>query len=239
MLLTELGRRTPRHDAVRFDGHPPHRHERPQVVYVVLGTATLNAGDDHFTITEGTGVWLPATIEHHLSLESGGVVMGPLLPTSAQPPGGQACLVDSPALRRLMTTLLSVAPRTEVDIRLFRSELERTLRDVTATRFTVPMPHHPAAREIAQQAVPSSDSLQRLAARHYISARHAQRLFMEETGLPFGRWRTRARLNAALAVLGNQQDMAAALAASGFTTRQGLRRALAREGVTSVDAPMV
>ncbi|MHA6781021.1 helix-turn-helix domain-containing protein [Pseudonocardia saturnea] len=72
-------------------------------------------------------------------------------------------------------------------------------------------------------------TLRGLADRQFVSARHVQRLFVEQTGLTFTTWRTQARLNAAAAALRSGRGPAAALTASGFTTRDGLRKALRRE----------
>ncbi|MGO1341600.1 MAG: helix-turn-helix domain-containing protein, partial [Cellulosimicrobium funkei] len=72
-------------------------------------------------------------------------------------------------------------------------------------------------------------TLDELADRRHASARHVQRLFVEETGLPFGRWRTRAHLNVAIARLRGGSQLDAAARAAGYATRAGLLRALSRE----------
>lgn len=229
VLLTDIGRHQSRSDAVRFDGHPPHRHDCPQLLYLVVGRAVVTAGEDRLPVAEGEGLWLPAGLVHALELEPGGVVMGPLLTAAGEPPAHQPRLVADPAIRRLMTTLLSVAPRTDREIQVCQAALERALRAVTGAYFPLRLPTHPAALAIAHEAVRSRATLKQLAERRYVSARHAQRLFHEQTGLSFATWRTRARLNAAIARLYDGRGMEAALEASGFTTREGLRKALSRE----------
>lgn len=138
-------------------------------------------------------------------------------------------MVNDPRVRSVMTTLLSVRPEPGDDALAFRTELERVLRPLRDQYFPIRLPVHPQVRAIARDALRSQAPLDELAARRYISARQAQRAFLAETGLPFGRWRTLARLNKAITCLRNGQSMTAAVSVSGFATREGLVRALRRE----------
>lgn len=65
-------------------------------------------------------------------------------------------------------------------------------------RFPVVLPVHPVARAIARETARSAAALEELARRHHTGVRHVQRLFVEQTGLVYTRWRTRARLNTAI-----------------------------------------
>ncbi|WP_082556658.1 AraC family transcriptional regulator [Modestobacter sp. Leaf380] len=234
MLLTEVGRRRAADgpgtdDVVRFDGHPPHRHDRSQLVHLVLGRATLDIAGERVELAEGQGVWVPAGVEHALTLEAGGVVLGPLLSPGLDPPSGAPRRVADPGVRRVLVTLLSVAPRDGDEVQVFRRALEIALVAATGEQFSLRLPTHPAARAIAADVVRSRGTLAQLADREFLSARQVQRLFLDQTGLSFATWRTRARLNAAIARLRAGRGVPAALDASGFTTREGLVKALARE----------
>ncbi|WP_163543184.1 helix-turn-helix domain-containing protein [Occultella kanbiaonis] len=88
-----------------------------------------------------------------------------------------------------------------------------------------------AARAIALTAARSDSTLAELAAEQFLSTRQVQRIFLEQTGLPFATWRTRARLNLAVSALRRGEGMRGAVPESGFGSRRTLRRALAREGV--------
>lgn len=227
--LTDIGRRRVRRDAVRFEGHSPHQHDRPQLVYIVLGHADLSTDRERLALSEGTGAWLPARLDHALDLVDGGVAMGPMLTVGAEPPLARPQRIDHPEVRRLMTTVLGVRPRTEEEISVFRSALESALSAISTQYFPLPMPAHPATQTIARESVHSARTLEQLASRAFISPRHAQRLFIEETGLAFATWRTRARLNVAISCLRNGGTLPAAMAESGFATREGLVKAVQRE----------
>lgn len=229
MQLTDIGRSREQAGAVRFDGHPPHRHDRPQLIYLAVGSALLTIEDEPFSLREGMGVWIPSGMEHGLELAPGGVVMGPLLSRDGEPATRQPRTVDAPAVRRLMTTLLGVDPVSPDDVLAFQSRIEQTLRLTADHYFALRLPAHPAAQAIGRKACTSTATLAELAAEQFISTRHAQRVFVEEAGLPFATWRTRARLNVAIARLTGGHGMALALDESGFATRSGLIKALSRE----------
>lgn len=95
--------------------------------------------------------------------------------------------------------------------------------------YLIRRPRHPAAHRVALKATRSESTLDALAAQVFTSARHIQRLFIDETGLPFATWRTRARLNRAIVSLRSGEGLAGATRASGFPTKQGLLKALSRE----------
>jgi methylphosphotriester-DNA--protein-cysteine methyltransferase len=92
------------------------------------------------------------------------------------------------------------------------------------------------AQRLAEEAAAGPDTLDRIAERNYLSVRQAQRLFLDETGLPFTRWRTRSRLNRAVAALRAGGSLDDARRAADYATRTGLLRALSREsGLTERD----
>lgn len=238
MHLTDLraGRSDP-HAVVRFTGHTEHSHEWAQLVYVAVGSATVRCARTRVDLQEQEGVWLPAGEPHALQLEPGGVVMGPLLPSD--PPDLGPLMVSGPELSRIMTMLLGVAPRTGSEIETFREALHTQLLSVVRPYFVLPTPRHHAAAAIARQAVHSARPLAELAAEQYISARQAQRLFLSETGRPFGQWRRRARLNRAIAHLRQGHGVSAAQKVAGFASRQGIERAMYREAGRALETFVV
>ncbi|HET6392247.1 MAG TPA: helix-turn-helix domain-containing protein [Blastococcus sp.] len=230
MDFAALGRTAARTNAIRFVGHEPHSHPVPHLVYVVAGTGLLTVEGRTLELCEGQGVWLPADVEHGLTLRDGGMAIGPLLGADAVPPGGRPRVVGPvPALSTLVTVLLCAAPEDDDERVPLRSALEDVLRTVTREHFPLTMPEHPVAQAIARAAARFDGTLDQLAERHYISARQVQRLFVDETGLTFARWRTRARLNLAIVSLRAGEGMRTAMQTSGFATRHGLLKALSRE----------
>ena len=230
MHFAELGRVTVRENSIRFAGHPPHAHQVPHLVHVVAGTGTLTADGSTITLTRGRAAWIPARVVHGLTLSEGGMAVGPMLSPGAGPPGDTTRVLGPlPALSELITVILCAAPQTPAERAPFRAALEELLRSTVQEYFALRHPRHPVAAAIAEQAARSGATLDELAEARFTSVRQVQRLFLEETGLTFAQWRTRARLNRAIVSLRSGGSTTTAMAASGFTTRHGLLKALSRE----------
>jgi AraC-like DNA-binding protein len=230
MNFAELGRSAARTHAIRFMGHEAHSHPVPHLVYVVAGVGKLTVDGRQITLQQGQAAWLPAELEHALSLPEGGMALGPLLSPSAVPPHGRTRILGPvPALSEFITVLLCAAPETDEERAPFRAALEELLRATTREHFPLRFPEHPVAHAIALEAARFDGTLDELAERQFTSVRHVQRLFVDETGLTFARWRTRARLNLAIVSLRAGDGVAAAMRISGFATRHGLLKALSRE----------
>lgn len=239
MNFAELGRSVARTHAIRFFGHEAHSHPVPHLVYIVAGTGTLSVEGHSITLRQGQAAWLPADVEHALTLPDGGMALGPMLAPSAVPPNGRTRVLGPlPALSELITVLLCVAPETEEERHPFRDAFEQLLRATTEEYFPLRFPEHPVAHAIALEAARFDGTLDELAERQFTSVRHVQRLFREETGVTFARWRTRARLNLAIVSLRAGEGLGAAMSNSGFSTRHGLLKALSRECGLSLEALM-
>ena len=230
MHFAELGRATVRQNSIRFAGHPPHVHQVPHLVHVVAGTGTLTVEGRPLTLATGRAAWIPARVVHGLTLSPGGMAVGPMLSPDAGPPAGVTRVVGPlPALSELITVILCAAPQTPAERAPFRAALEELLRSTVRNFFTLRHPRHPVAAAIAEDAARSGATLDELAESRFTSVRQVQRLFLEETGLTFAQWRTRARLNRAIVTLRSGGSLTTAMTASGFTTRHGLLKALSRE----------
>lgn len=230
MTYADLARVVSPANSVRFLGHPPHTHDVPHLVYVVTGTGTLTAEGHAITLHTGQSAWLPADVEHGLTLTEGSMAIGPMLSPGATPPDGTVhVLTANPALSDLMMVVLCAAPETEDERLPLQSALEEVLASITQEHFPLTFPRHPAAHAIAVEAAQFEGTLEALAQQQFLSVRHVQRLFVEETGLSFATWRTRARLNRAIVSLRAGEGVPSAMHAAGFATRHGLLKALSRE----------
>lgn len=228
MTPTALGAVVPE-NAVRFLGHDTHAHDEPHLVHVVAGTAELVADGAPLTLRTHESVWLAPRVPHSVRLPGGAMALGPVLSPGVEPPVRVHRLGVVPAVTDVLTAVLCAGPATPQQVAPFRAALEEVLRGVVGDHFVLTLPSHPVARAVAEDARRGGATLHELADRRRASARHVQRLFVEETGLPFGRWRTRARLNVAIARLRGGSQLDAAARAAGYATRGGLLRALSRE----------
>jgi len=99
--------------------------------------------------------------------------------------------------------------------------LSDLLRPVGATTLRVPMPRDPRAARVARElgAHPSDPrDLAEWGQAVGASGRTLARLFRAETGLAFGAWRTRLRLQATLPMLAAGSTVAAAARHAGYAT---------------------
>ncbi|KUF19390.1 helix-turn-helix domain-containing protein [Streptomyces silvensis] len=224
-------------NAIRFLGHDTHQHDEPHLVYVVTGTARLLADGEEWQLGRHEAVWLAPQVPHALRIEPGGMALGPYLNPGDLPRRRVQPLGAVPAIVEVMTTALGAAPSTREQVLPFRQALGRVLRGVSRQYFPIVLPTHPAVRALAREALRTrTATLERLAADHRMSPRQVQRVFLDETGLPFTRWRNRARMNAAVEHLRGGGELTAAARAAGYATRAGLLRALSRESGVPVSA---
>lgn len=224
-------------NAIRFLGHDTHQHDEPHLVYLVSGNACLTADGEEWRLGRHEAVWIAPRVPHALRIEPGGMALGPTLDPGDLPRCRVQPLGAVPAIVDVMTTALGAAPSTSEQVQPFRQALGRVLRGISRPYFPVVPPTHPAVRALAREALRTpAMTLERLAAQHRMSARQVQRVFLDETGLPFTRWRNRARMNAAVEHLRGGGELTAAARAAGYATRAGLLRALSRESGVPVSA---
>lgn len=216
-------------NSIRFLGHKTHEHDVPHLIHVVTGSADLVVDGREITLGARCNLWLAPRVPHSMRLRDGGMALGPMLSPGTLPPERVHRLGAVPAVTRVMMTVLGAAPATAEQVRPFREVLDAVLGGLPRPCFPVPVPDHPVARAVAREAAVSDTTLEELARRHHTSVRHVQRLFVEQTGFPFTRWRTRARLNTAITRLRAGYGLTEAARASGYLTRSGLLRALGRE----------
>lgn len=230
MNLEHLGLTVPEAYLPRFEGHEPHQHDVPHLVYIVSGVGRLTLDDATVVLHERQAAWLAAGVRHGLKLSADGIALGPMLAPDCAPPGG-AIRVLGPVqtLTRLMTVLMCAPPTSDEERAPLSAALGSVLRSTMREHFNLTLPGHPVAQAVALDCARHQGTLAELAERHFTSVRHVQRLFIEETGLSFARWRTRARLNLAIMSLRAGEGMRTAMHASGFATRHGLLKAVSRE----------
>ncbi|MFC0672587.1 helix-turn-helix domain-containing protein [Brachybacterium hainanense] len=224
-----LARAVPHH-AMRFLGHEEHVHDVPHLVHIVMGHGVLTAPGHRLTLEPRSSVWLQAGVPHALALADHSIALGPVMRPGVAPDRPLAVLGVVPAITDLMLARLAAGPSTPEQCDLFTSALEAILLGIARVDFPAPLPTHAAARRIGLDACAVPDlTLAALCARHGISSRHVQRIFRQETGMTFRRWRRRRLLGRAVQSLRGGSSPAAAAHATGFGSRANLLRALAQE----------
>lgn len=214
----------------RFLGHEEHVHDVPHLVHIVMGHGVLTTPGHRLVLEPRSSVWLQAGIPHALRLADHSIALGPVLRPDASPGLPVLALGVVPAITDLMLARLAAGPRTPAQCDLFTGALETILQGIAQEDFPAPLPTHATARRVGLDACAIPDlTLDALCTRHGISSRHVQRIFRQQTGMSFRRWRRRRQLSHALQSLRGGSSPAAAALASGFGSRASLMRALAQE----------
>ncbi len=151
-----------------------------------------------------------------------GAPAGPDAPDAPAGPGwtDPTVVAVTPLLRALFDHLADDAPAPPARARAEAVLLDQ-LTPVTATSVVAPMPHDPRPRAVAEALRDTPADARTLAEwSPYAGAapRTLARLFVAETGMPFGRWRTHLRLQASLPLLASGATVATAARHVGYAS---------------------
>jgi AraC-like DNA-binding protein len=187
----------------------PHKHDWPQLVYAVAGVISVTVGTGSWVVPPMRALWIRAGTEHSL-LMRGRVEMRTLYfqPDVAPKLADACCVIDvPPLLRELIVHVVSSGGLdcSTTSGRALLRVLVDQMRVVPERPLALPLPTDERARRVASSVLANpiaTPSLKELVKRSGISERTAERLFLSQTGMPFGRWRQHARLHEAIRLLG-------------------------------------
>ncbi|MGW5862261.1 AraC family transcriptional regulator [Streptomyces sp. NPDC055239] len=185
-----------------------HQHPVHQLAWSAKGLLRIRTDDGSWLLPPSLALWIPAGLPHATEAEGDTVMRSPYVDPACCPESVTwtrqlTVLAAGPLLRALIDHLL----RDDLALDA-RSRAERVLLDVLhpvpVTSISVTQPKDPRAREVAEALVadpsdgrPLEDWGRAVGA----SARTLARLFSAETGLAFGQWRERLRMQAAMPML--------------------------------------
>jgi AraC-like DNA-binding protein len=208
-------------------GHvvPLHFHDRDQIVFATRGVMTVRTSDGMWVVPTHRAVWIPAPIRHTITM-SGVVAMRTLYlrPRLAAAMPRSCCVINvPPLLKELIVHACSTAglqrkiPRQRHVIDVIVDQL----RVIQIVPLRLPNPTDPRALRIAQvlQAHPDDRRpLRRLCKIGGASKRTVERLFQEDVGMTFGKWRQQLRLIQALRFLAEGAKVTHAALEAGYST---------------------
>ncbi|KAB2340638.1 helix-turn-helix transcriptional regulator [Actinomadura rudentiformis] len=211
---------------------PPHSHTHHQLAWTRRGVLGVAVDDDYWVLPPTRALWLPAGVVHGTGATRDAV----LLSLYFDP---ERCDVDwsepTPvAVDGLLAHLIGYLAREDLadDARL-RAEavVVDLLRPLPATPIDVPRPVDERVRAVADALIADpadSRSLEAHARAIGVSRRTLTRLFVDDTGMSFDRWRTHARLRAALPMLAEGQPVSRVAHAVGYATPSAFLTAFRR-----------
>jgi AraC-like DNA-binding protein len=208
-------------------GHviPSHFHDRDQLVYASRGVMTVRTSDGTWVVPTYRAVWIPATIPHTITM-SGTVAMRTLYlrPRLARAMPRDCCVVNVPPLLKELI-LHACAFAALMKTIPWQRHLIEVINDQLETIQMVPLqlrnPSDPRALRIAEALYtdPSeSRPLQQLCKVAGASKRTVERLFLDDVGITFGKWRQQLRLMRAMQLLAEGEMVTHAALEAGYST---------------------
>ncbi len=217
----------------RFDWHT---HVDHQLAWAASGVLTVLTGGATWVLPPTRALWIPAGLPHETASDGRATMRSLYIRpglftvswTQTQKPTPVAA---SPLLAELIGYLgepgLDAGRRAHAEVLL--ADL---LTPVPVTTIEVRPPSAPTARRVADAL--RADPADRRTLREWgrevgASERTLARAFAAEAGVPFGRWRTRLRLQAALSMLAAGEPVSRVAARIGYDTPSAFVAAFRRE----------
>jgi len=225
-----------------------HDHAWLQVVYAESGVMTVATDDHQWVVPPHRCLLLPPRVPHAVRIVSSTAMRTLYLrPAFARGLADTIRVMDvAPLLRELILECvrLGALDRRSAPDRALATVLLSQLREAPTLGVGLPLPADPRARRVADLVLAdpgATCTLASLAASAAASARTIERLFTEQTGLSFGRWRQQARLQYALRRLAEGDPVTTVALASGYDSPSAFsamfRRALGANPRDYLSAP--
>lgn len=207
------------------DGHviAEHFHREDQLVFAAKGVMSVRTAKGFWVVPPLRAVWIPGGQAHSIAM-SGPVLMRTLYfaPKFIRFMAKKCLVLNvSPLLRELV--IFSCARRSwrtrlSHDRRVIGMILDR-LKEAETVPLLLPQPNDPRASRVAKRIIErpdDSETLHELCRGSGASKRTVERLFIEETGMSFGRWRQQLRLLHAMRLLASGEKVTTAALESGY-----------------------
>ncbi|MER7171425.1 helix-turn-helix transcriptional regulator [Streptomyces mesophilus] len=215
----------------------PHSHPQHQLAWTRSGVLGIAVDDTHWVLPPTRALWIPAGVVHRTGATREAVLCSLYLePGRCQPDWPEPTPVG---VDGLLAHLIGYLNRQDLadDARL-RAEavVLDLLHPLPATPIDVPEPVDERVRMVAEAllAEPADPrSLDAHARAAGVSRRTLTRLFVQDTGMSFDRWRTHVRLRAALPLLAEGRPVATVARAVGYATPSAFLAAFRRTVGTS------
>jgi AraC-like DNA-binding protein len=214
-------------------GFERHSHAHHQLAYASQGVLVMDVGTVAWVLPQTRALWIPAGIPHSVTAD-GDTRMSSvyIAPDRCPLAWSDPTVVDATGLLGELILYLSRVDLEQPERARAEALLWDLMMPIPAATLPLPMPRDERARRVAEQLladVTDDRSLSEWGHTVGASERTLARLFVAETGLNFARWRTNARLAAALRLLANGTSTAVVAAQVGYGTPSAFVAAFRRE----------
>jgi AraC-like DNA-binding protein len=220
-------------DLIPGEGFDLHAHNRHQLALARRGVLVMGSAGRSWVLPRTRALWVPAGIRHSVAVY-GGTTM---LSIYVEPDGCPLTWVEPTVVNAsgLLGELVAHLAQTDLP-GPERERAEAVLWDLMVplpvTTLSPPLPVDERARRVAEDLLADVTDNRTLAAWGRAvgaSGRTLARLFRAETGMGFERWRTTARLAAALPILASGTAVETTAHHVGYTTASAFVAAFRRE----------
>lgn len=219
-----------------------HTHSTHQLAWASHGTLTVDVDARRWVLPTTRALWIPSGVPHEV-VSAGRTTMTSLyLPMSPPAGPGRWDRVQPVHMPVLLAELIDYLGDPDLGAgRRARGEalLLDLLRPVMVTALEAPLPADPRARQVALELLGDpacAFTVDAWGRRVGTSGRTLARLFLADTGMPFGRWRTLVRLQAALPALAAGEPLQRVSRSVGYETVSAFVAAFRRETGTTPGA---
>jgi AraC-like DNA-binding protein len=208
-------------------GHvvPSHFHDRDQIVYASRGVMTVRTSAGTWVVPTHRAVWIPAAVPHTITM-SGMVAMRTLYlrPRLAKALPRDCCVINvSPLLKELILhacTLATLKKRIKRQHHLIDVIIDQ-LEAIQMVPLQLPNLADARALRVAEVLIADPSDGRPLAQICKVSGagkRTIERLFQEDVGMTFGKWRQQLRLMQAMRLLAEGEKVTYAALEAGYNT---------------------
>ena len=204
---------------------PLHFHDRDQLVYASRGVMTVRSRDGTWVVPPHRAVWIPAGVPHIVTM-SGSVAMRTLYlkPRLARGLPPDCCVINVPALLKELVlyacTLRTLRKSVQWQVHLISIILHQ-LEAVQTVPLQLPHLSDPRLVRIGEIFIRNprdSRTLAQLCRVSGASKRSIERLFQQEIGMTFGKWRQQLRLMQGMRLLAEGAKVTHAALDCGYST---------------------
>jgi AraC-like DNA-binding protein len=200
-----------------------HEHRRGQLIYASAGSILVTADGGSWVVPPQRAVWVPPLVRHCMQA-IGRIEMRTLYfdPQRAPLAATACCVVSiSPLLRELIACVVQMSVDYDEHGRdgLVVELLFQEIKPLQIEPLHLPMPSDPRIARICRWIIANPAEETSVASWSKIvgaSERTIIRLFPDETGMTFTRWRQQARLLAAVEMLANGRPVTGIAAELGY-----------------------
>lgn len=184
---------------------PRHSHPNAQLAHAVRGVMVVTTENGQWIVPPTRGLWIPGGVSHATRMVGEVLMRTAFIRPDAAPALPSHCVVlkISPLLRELILSAIDMTTPYESDSRAghLAQLLLDELQQMPSLPLFLPLPADSRLRTICdaiKSAPDESTTVSEWSRRLAIDPKTIQRLFLRETGMTFGQWRTQARLLIAL-----------------------------------------